>query len=364
MSTPEIDVDAEARRVLHLCNICGYCNGYCVVFDAAARHPLLTANEVTWLAQLCHGCGNCLYACQYAPPHPFAVNVPQSLAQRRWQDYQQRIWPRAAAGLLIEAEAVTRLALQIGIGLAVLCAIIVLPWATLWAPAHAPGDFYRVVPLSTMTALGGLSLSWAVLVLMMSWWRFWRQIAATPLSWCAMRQLIGEIISLRQLSGGGVGCHPPDDRRLAAKRGLHQLLLFGMVLCVAATLSAALLHHGLGQLAPYGLVSWPVVLGTLGGGAILVAGSGLLWLKQHTDPDLVIAPMQAADRALLRLLLVTAGTGLALLISRATPAMGLLLVVHLGSVTALFLLLPYSKFVHVGYRVLALLRHAIQAKIQ
>ena len=37
--------------------------------------------------------------------------------------------------------------------------------------------------------------------------------------------------------------------------------------------------------------------------------------------------------------------------------MGILLVVHLGVVLALFLTLPYGKFVHGLYRLLALIRY-------
>ena len=51
-------------------------------------------------------------------------------------------------------------------------------------------------------------------------------------------------------------------------------------------------------------------------------------------------------------------TGLLLLALRETAAMGLLLVVHLGCVLALFLSLPYGKFVHGIYRVAALVKHA------
>ncbi len=45
---------------------------------------------------------------------------------------------------------------------------------------------------------------------------------------------------------------------------------------------------------------------------------------------------------------------------RATGAMGTVLAVHLGFILALFLTMPYSKFVHGLYRSGALLRHAIE----
>jgi citrate/tricarballylate utilization protein len=49
---------------------------------------------------------------------------------------------------------------------------------------------------------------------------------------------------------------------------------------------------------------------------------------------------------------------LALLALRDTAAMGSLLALHLGFVFALFLTLPYGKFVHGLYRLAALVRYA------
>ena len=66
--------------------------------------------------------------------------------------------------------------------------------------------------------------------------------------------------------------------------------------------------------------------------------------------------------AFLVLLLLTGLTGLLLLVLRATPAMGVLLAVHLGVVLALFLTLPYGKFVHGIYRLAALVRYAREAR--
>jgi len=43
---------------------------------------------------------------------------------------------------------------------------------------------------------------------------------------------------------------------------------------------------------------------------------------------------------------------------RATPAMGVLLAIHLGVVFSLFLTMPYGKFVHGLFRYAALMRHA------
>jgi citrate/tricarballylate utilization protein len=71
-----------------------------------------------------------------------------------------------------------------------------------------------------------------------------------------------------------------------------------------------------------------------------------------------------ADYALLFLLLLTAGAGLAELALRDTRAMPVLLAVHLGLVLALFLTTPYSKMVHALYRPLALLRFALEKDVK
>ena len=42
--------------------------------------------------------------------------------------------------------------------------------------------------------------------------------------------------------------------------------------------------------------------------------------------------------------------------------MGVLLVIHLGAVLALFLTLPYGKFVHGIYRTAALLKYAVESR--
>jgi citrate/tricarballylate utilization protein len=51
-------------------------------------------------------------------------------------------------------------------------------------------------------------------------------------------------------------------------------------------------------------------------------------------------------------------TGFLLLILRETSLMGPLLAIHLGVVFALFITMPYGKFVHGIYRFVALVRYA------
>src|SRR5688572_32891927 len=69
-----------------VCNACRYCEQYCPVFPAMEERRTFGKADLAFLANLCHNCGECLYACQYAPPHEFGINVPNTLAQIRLQE--------------------------------------------------------------------------------------------------------------------------------------------------------------------------------------------------------------------------------------------------------------------------------------
>ena len=88
--------EAEVARQMQICNACRYCEGFCAVFPAMTRRLEFGKADIHYLANLCHNCGACLHACQYAPPHEFAVNVPQAMAAVRGQTYTDYAWPPAA----------------------------------------------------------------------------------------------------------------------------------------------------------------------------------------------------------------------------------------------------------------------------
>jgi citrate/tricarballylate utilization protein len=348
--------------MLRVCDICGYCNGLCPVFDAARSRPRLASGDLIQLANLCHGCGSCLYACQYAPPHPFAIDIPRVLAAQRQSSWRRFAWPaRLAAGFEQQGILVWLVLLVCMAGVVAGVAIGIGPAALLTAQ-HGDGAFYRVIPLDVMMLLGGLSLGWSLLAIGIGLRRFWRHTGG-PTALIDRRTLaraVRDVLVLTNLAGGGAGCAEHDERLSQRRRWLHQLLLSGLGLCLAATTIAAGYEHLLGRQAPYPLLSPPVLVGTAGGIAMLAAIVGLGWLRRRIDPRLADAQTGHADAAVLSLLLMVTATGLALLGWRDTAAMGLLLAIHLGSVLALFLLTPYTRLVHGGYRALALLRETAE----
>src|SRR3954464_1648214 len=92
-------VESEAARQMQICNACRHCEGFCAVFPAMTRRLEFGKADIHYLANLCHNCGACLYACQYARPHEFAVNVPKAMAQVRVQTYADFAWPPALGAL-------------------------------------------------------------------------------------------------------------------------------------------------------------------------------------------------------------------------------------------------------------------------
>jgi citrate/tricarballylate utilization protein len=229
------------------------------------------------------------------------------------------------------------------------------------ATHRGEGAFYRVIPYTAMV-IPFSALAVLVLVsLGKGFVRLWRAAGGTPedlMSGSAHRQAIGDVLKLKYLDGGGYGCNYPDDRFSMIRRYFHHGVFYGFILCLASTTVAFFYDHLLHRPAPYPFWSWPVVLGTLGGIALLVGTGGLLYLKQQMDRDPATPETLGMDVAFTVLLLLTSLSGLLLLCLRSTSLMGTLLAVHLGFVLALFITMPYGKFVHGVYRYAALLKNA------
>ena len=351
----------EAAREFSICNACRYCESFCAVFPAMTRRLEFGRNDVHYLANLCHNCGACLHACQYAPPHEFAVNLPRALAGVRVHTYAEYAWPRAFGALYQRAGGFVALALAAGLGLFLLLAL--LQSGGLIRPANG-GNFYAVFPHNLLVGMFGLVFGWAVLALAIGVMRFWRAWDPGSASAAATLEAAHNTLSLKYLDGGqGEGCNEEDDRFTLARRRYHHLTFYGFMLCFASTSVATLYHYVLGLQAPYGYTSIPVLLGVAGGIGLLIGPAGLFVLNIRRHPDHGERSQKAMDHGLIWLLFLTSLTGLALLVWRDSSAMTILLAVHLGVVMALFLTMPYGKFAHGIFRSAALLKWAIEKRM-
>jgi citrate/tricarballylate utilization protein len=358
----ETETLAEARRQMEICNACRYCEGYCAVFPAMAMRRAFSEGDLAHLANLCHGCKGCYHACQYAPPHPFGVNIPATFATLRQESYAHYAWPPAMGRLFERNGSVVVGVTVLAVTLVLLLTMALQDPAVLYTPQTGTGAFFRVIPYWLMVGMAGLSFGWGLFAMGVGASRYWRGTAPgaglPPASLGAAAEAAGDILTLRNLGGGGHGCNDLDDRFGMTKRWLHHAMFYGVLLCFAATTVGAIYHHVFGWKSPHAFLSLPVQLGAWGGVGLMIGTGGLIWLKTVTDPGPVAKRLLGGEYAMLALLFLIAATGLLLLALRHTGAMGVMLALHLGFVLAFFLLLPYSKMVHGAYRGLALLRNA------
>jgi citrate/tricarballylate utilization protein len=210
----------------------------------------------------------------------------------------------------------------------------------------------------------GITLYGIALLLIGSvrFWRATRGSLAEMIDSGAFWRATQDAFSLRYMRGGGDGCNYPDAAFSHARRRPHHLVFYGFLLDPVSTTIAATYDHLFGWIAPYPLVSLPVVFGTVGGVMLVVGTGGLLALKWRSDREPADRRMAGMDVAFLLSLLLTSLTGLLLLAVRDTAAMGTMLTIHLGLVAALFLTMPYGKFAHLFYRYAALIRNSIEER--
>jgi citrate/tricarballylate utilization protein len=334
------------------------------VFPALERRLAFDEADVHYLANLCHNCGSCLYACQYAPPHEFQLNFPRVLAQVRKVTYRKYAWP-AFLGAAFERNALIAAIATVS-GIALLFTLMAGDSSRLFAAySDAQGAFYALMPHGVMAGLFGVVFLFVLASLAMSFARFWSDTGERVAEFVAPPALSGatwDAAGLRYLDGGGEGCTYPDEKPSFARRRFHHFTFYGFMLCFAATAVGTIYHYVFGIRAPYPFWSLPVILGSLGGLGLIVGPVGLLWLRHVRDPDLGDRTQTGMDVAFIALLFLTAVTGLALLALRETRGMGVALAIHLGAVLALFVTLPYGKFVHALYRFAALVRFHIERR--
>lgn len=356
--------EAEVDRVMTICNACRYCEGFCAVFPAMTRLLEFNKADIHYLANVCHNCGACLHACQYAPPHEFGVNVPKALARVRAQTYSDFAWP-PALGVLYKRAGLTLSLATAG----ALALFLVLALAMTGSVVHEPlaGNFYAIFPHNVLVMMFGTVFLFAVLALGIGVTKFWRQVSPAAAldkgAGAAVMEASRDALVLKYLDGGhGEGCNDEDDRFTLRRRRFHHFTFYGFMLCFASTSVATLYHYLLDYSAPYPLLSLPVLLGTVGGIGLLIGPAGLMWLHLRRHPVHGDAAQKPMDTGFIALLFLISLTGLALLAWRDTGYMALLLAIHLGAVMALFLTMPYGKFAHAGYRCAALLKSSIEKR--
>jgi citrate/tricarballylate utilization protein len=340
----------EARRQAEICNACRYCEGYCSVFPALHRLRAFSDADLMQFANLCHNCRGCFYACQYTAPHEFDLNLPGILADLRQDSWEEFAWPQAPAKAFLRNGELIAL-------------VTVLGFALLFVAARFLGSaggegFYAVLSHNAMVAIFAPAFLFPLLSLGVSIRRYWGKTGGGSVAFSDLKGALVSAAKMKNLAAGhGEGCNFEDEDRFShARRHAHQLVMYGFLLCFAATTSGTVMHYGLGLHAPYPLWSLPKLLGVTGG---LILTAGAFWmvrLKLRSARELGSATAWGGEMAFVVLLGFVAVSGLALYLFGQTVAMPTLLALHLGAVLAFFLLTPFTKMAHGFYRMAALVR--------
>ena len=357
-----LDVIQEAGRQLVVCNACRYCEGYCPVFRAIETRRDFKRGDVFYLANLCHDCRACYYACMYTPPHEFAINIPQILAESRIVAYGRWSWPSFLGRAFKNRGVTVGLATGIAVIVAVL-ALLFIPLGNLFAVHLSPGAFYEVVPYGAMVAGALVLFFYGIAVWLRGGSLFWSETRGAwneRGNWKTLAAAVGAALGLRYLKGGGPGCFYPDERPSSVRRVYHSLTFWGFLSDFVSTTLAFFYQDIFHILPPYSLTSAPVIFGAIGGVALIIGTGGLIYFKLQSDGEPAAQAATGMDYVFLATLGLTALTGMLTLVLRATAAMGSILVLHLACVAALFISAPYGKFVHAVYRTLALVRYEIE----
>jgi citrate/tricarballylate utilization protein len=251
---PLDELTREGAHVMTVCNACRYCEQYCPVFPAMERRLTFTKADLNYLANLCHNCGECLYACQYAPPHEFAINVPASLARIRLRSYEEYAWPQSLACAFRHHNLATGLVMAVALIGVMFLATLATNGSGLLNPGDG-ADFYAVMPHAIMIAIFGSVGFFVLVALAIGVVRCRRDMAMAPAASAVSRntpvasgfgrkkisrKAIRDVLTLRHLHATGEDCVTAEERRTPWRRWFHHCTFYGFALCFASTSVAAL----------------------------------------------------------------------------------------------------------------------------
>ncbi|WP_299932407.1 tricarballylate utilization 4Fe-4S protein TcuB [uncultured Pelagimonas sp.] len=348
----QTDLLTEARRQAEICNACRYCEGYCSVFPSMHAGRAFSDGDLTQLANLCHNCRGCYYACQYTAPHEFDLNLPKALSEVRRDSWESFAWPQPLARKFHSHGGAIALALVLGLALLFLA---------IRAIGSAGGaGFYAVLSHNAMVAIFLPAFVLPLVSLAISLRRYWRSVGGTHLRLANITHAVGMAAKMKDLAAGhGDGCNFEDEDRFShARRFAHQAIMYGFLLCFAATSAGTVMHYLFNMPAPYPFWSLPKLLGT-SGGLLLTLGCGwMMVLKLRADRHIGDIGAWSGDLGFIALLGFSGLSGLALYAFGDTQAMPTMLALHLGAVLTFFLLTPFTKMAHGFFRLAALIRDA------
>ncbi|MCH4816179.1 MAG: hypothetical protein QXY87_11185 [Saccharolobus sp.] len=345
------DILKEAERQLMICNACRYCEGYCDLWDAIERKRSFPPNDVFHLSNLCHDCRDCYYACQYTPPHPFSIDIPGILSKVRELSYRRFVYPK------FMQRYVSSIYRFINYIYVILTIIIFAISISLTLFLHGFSLFRTYIPYQSLLppyiflAVEYLLYIYVVFMWYMEARSYWKSISN------GIRFSLGEALKgvkdaliHKDFTGGGAGCSYPleyfpdqgkNPKPSRFRLHAHATVLIGFII----DLISILFYPFKGTVTP--------AIFLIGSIMIAVGALSLLYKRKydrlvHEDGGLAFT-----------LMLSIAGVSgiIAIVLSLYhQPLYAVFFLLRASIIASLFIMAPYSKFVHLVFRLVSLMR--------
>ncbi|WP_393971624.1 hypothetical protein OXIME_000194 [Oxyplasma meridianum] len=336
----------EARRELIICNSCRYCEGYCDVWDAIERKTEFSKNDIFHFSNLCHDCRECFYVCPFVEPHEYKLNIPKALSKVRQYSYQEFSTPKKMSWVYNKMSLLTLL-LTIA-AIAVLFSFFALSHGFSSFTGHYVG-ILQAIPISTFKVI-----SIAIYVYVLSLWSvegylYWRAIKNdNSIKFSSILAAAWDVIWHKNFRGGSAGCNYPTEDSKKSRLYFHPLVFFGFIIDWVSIIFYPFTNN---------LVFW---IYTVGSAMIFIGASSLLYMKLVSNKTLENLDMRKIDFPFTVLLLLAGLTGMVFPLLLSYPEWVIVFLLHDAFIFSIFILAPYSKFMHPIYRYISLIRNRIE----
>jgi citrate/tricarballylate utilization protein len=343
----------DARFSLNICNACRYCENICPVFKAIELRRTFSDNSIIYLANLCHDCRGCYYACQYAPPHTFDINIPKIFGTLRLETYKNYKKSKFSKEIIEKPHIFSIAIFLISFLFYTISSIIYTGKLSLKGLFEQNTSFYSTLPENFLiiTMLIPFAISLTIYIKNLIDYCDYIDIKKSDFFKLSNHiRSLKSVILLEFLDGGSFGCNYPDEEYSFSRRIYHQFVLYGFKITFISTLIAAFMSHILNISPPYSFTSLPVIFGTIGGVLMLLGLTGLLYLRTKMDRIPYNENINSMDINFIMILLMSVLTGFLVLLFRSTIFMPILFIIHLSTVITFFIMLPFSKLQHAVFR--------------
>jgi citrate/tricarballylate utilization protein len=271
----ESEVINSGVHMMTVCNACRYCEGFCAVWRAMEYRRNFSESDLNYLANLCHDCSECYYACQYAPPHEWAINPPLTFARLRGRFYEQHSWP----GVLASAFRANGIVFSLISALAIilfLFGVVYFRESKILLTAVSEGNFYQIIPHNVMVATFGIVGLFSATALIIGFSRFCRSIGekvSDLFNPSTLPATLREVLRLEHLDGGGWGCAYPGEvsSSLTTMVSSFHFLRFPSLLAATTTVLFIIMYS---MACPAWMDKPTGILGILGGSRFINRPAG------------------------------------------------------------------------------------------